>query len=158
MSAAQVFGLLGGLLAPVCGAVAISRIRKRRQRGLVLVVCGAGGPAGERLPEGVAHGLDLAVGDCFWAPAASGEADVFRRPCAAGHTGEAFEVLPLGEGPMPDILELYRNTLARCEAGAGSIPGVRVQVMTPTSASWAGGKHRAVCYYHFAAEKTGPVR
>ncbi|HET6711540.1 hypothetical protein [Amycolatopsis sp.] len=30
--------------------------------------------------------------------------------------------------------------------------------MTPTSASWAGGRHRAVCYYHFAAEKTGPVR
>ncbi|WP_410609146.1 hypothetical protein [Amycolatopsis sp. lyj-109] len=179
--ATLVFGLLGGLLAPVCGAVAISRIRKQRQRGLVLVVCGlvaftawlgvfAYGistgrmwwqqrqAAQERLPEGAAHGLDLAAGDCFWAPAASGEADVFRRPCTAGHTGEAFEVLPLGEGPMPDVLELYRTALARCEAGAGSVPGVRVQVMTPTSHSWGQGKHRAVCYYHFAAETTGPVR
>ncbi|MEU0534017.1 DUF4190 domain-containing protein [Amycolatopsis tolypomycina] len=165
--ATLVFGLIGGVLAPVCGAVAISRIRKQRQRGLGFVVCGLvafvawvgvfaygvgtgtlGWPrpaAQERLPEGVVHGLDLAVGDCFWAPATSGEADVFRRPCAAGHTGEAFEVLPLGEGPMPDVLELYRTTLARCEAGARSVPGVRVQVMTPTSARWAEGKHRAIC-------------
>jgi plastocyanin len=29
--------------------------------------------------------------------------------------------------------------------------------MTPTSTSWAEGKHRVVCYYHFAAEMTGPV-
>ncbi|WIX88955.1 hypothetical protein [Amycolatopsis sp. DG1A-15b] len=179
--ATLVSGLLGGLLAPVFGAVAISRIRKQKQRGLVLVICGLVAftawtgvaayriaigaawwqqrQAGQgRLPEGVAHGLDLAVGECFRAPAVSGEADVFRIPCTAQHTGEAFEVLPLGEGPMPDILEVYRNTLARCEADARPVPGVRVQVVTPTSSSWEGGKHRAVCYYHFAAEVTGPVR
>lgn len=178
--ATLVSGLLGGLLAPVFGAVAISRIRKQRQRGLVLVICGlvaftawmgvlayriGTGTAwwqqrhtGQgQLPDGVAHGLELAVGDCFWAPAASGERDVFRRPCTVAHTGEAFEVLPLGEGPMPDILELYRNALARCEADARPVPGVRVQVVTPTSESWAQGHHRAVCYYHFAAEKTGPA-
>ncbi|MGW5747343.1 hypothetical protein [Amycolatopsis sp. NPDC003861] len=179
--ATLVSGLLGGLLAPVFGLIALSRIRKQRQRGLVLVVCGlvaftawmgvlayriGTGTAWwqqrtatqDRLPEGGAHGLDLVVGDCFHAPAASGEADVFRLSCAEKHTGEAFEVLPLGEGPMPDILELYRNTLARCEADARAVPDVRVQVMTPTSASWAAGKHRAICYYHFAAETTGPAR
>lgn len=30
--------------------------------------------------------------------------------------------------------------------------------MTPTSANWAAGEHRAICYYHFAAETTGPAR
>ncbi|ADJ44036.1 hypothetical protein AMES_2213 [Amycolatopsis mediterranei S699] len=177
--ATLVSGLLGGLLAPVFGAVAISRIRKQRQRGLVLVVCGLVAFTGwmgvlayristgtawwqqqaghGRLPEDGAHGLDLAAGECFWAPAASGEADVVRTSCTAQHTGQAFEVIPLGEGPMPDILELYRTTLARCEAGARPVPGVRVQVMTPTSTSWAEGKHRVVCYYHFAAEMTGSV-
>ncbi|WP_233225886.1 septum formation family protein [Amycolatopsis sp. CA-126428] len=178
--ATLVFGLLGGLLAPVFGAIAISRIRKQRQRGLVLVVCGLIAftawmgvlaylistgtawwqqrAAQDRLPENVVHGLDLGARDCFWSPAASGEADVFLTSCAAPHTGEAFDVLPLGEGPMPDILELYRDALARCEAGARPVPDVRVQVVTPTSSSWAAGKHRAVCYYHFAAETTGPVR
>jgi hypothetical protein len=179
--ATLVSGLMGGLLAPVFAAIAISRIRKQRQRGLALVVCGLVAftawtgvlvyristgttwwqqlhAAREQLAEGVVHGLDLAVGDCFWAPATSGEADVVRRPCAEGHTGEAFEVLPLGEGPMPDILELYRTTLARCEADAGPVPGVRVQVVTPTSATWDVGKHRAVCYYHFATEVTGTAR
>ncbi|MEV5713206.1 hypothetical protein AB0L41_04885 [Amycolatopsis mediterranei] len=177
--ATLVSGLLGGLLAPVFGAIAISGIRKQRQRGLVLVVCGLVAFTGwmgvlayrigtgtawwqqqaghGRLPEDGAHGLDLATGECFWAPAASGEADVVRTSCTARHTGQAFEVIPLGEGPMPDILELYRTTLARCEAGARPVPGVRVQVMTPTSTSWAEGKHRAVCYYHFAAEMTGSV-
>src|SRR3954469_22254453 len=38
--ATLVFGLLGGLIAPVFAAVAIARIRKQRQRGLVLVICG----------------------------------------------------------------------------------------------------------------------
>ncbi|GHG12862.1 MULTISPECIES: septum formation family protein [Amycolatopsis] len=177
--ATLVSGLLGGLLAPVFGAIAIARIRKQRQRGLVLVICGlvaftawmgvlgykiAHGTAWwqqigrDRLPESVVHGLDLAAGECFWSPSTSGEADVLRTSCTERHTGEAFGVIPLGEGPMPDILELYRTTLARCEAGAGPVPGVRVQVVTPTSSSWAQGKHRVVCYYHFDAEKTGPVR
>lgn len=179
--ATLVSGLLGGLIAPVLAAVAISRIRKQRQRGLVLVICGLVAftawmgvlgyrigtgtawwqqrqAAQERLPEGVAHGLDLVAGECFWAPAASGAADVFRTSCTAPHTGEAYAVLPLGDGPMPDILELYRSTLARCEADAGPVPGVRVQVMTPTSDSWGRGKHRAVCYRHFAVETSGPAR
>jgi len=180
--ATLVFGLLGGLIAPLFAAVAIHRIRKRHQRGLALVICGLVAftawmgvlayqvstgtawwqqwsvAAPGKLPEGVAHGLDLTVGECFWAPAASGAADVFRRPCAEGHTGEAFEILPLGDGPMPDILELYRTTLARCEADARPVPGVRVQVMTPTSDSWGQGRHRAICYYRFDAETTGQVR
>ena len=175
--ATLVSGLLGGLLAPVFGVVALVRIRKHRQRGLALVVCGlvafsvwtgvtiyrvATGTAWwqssrERLPEGVAHGADLIVGDCFWSPSVSGSADVVRRSCTERHTGEAFEVLPLGDGPMPDIVQVYRQTLARCEADARPLADVRVQVMTPTSDTWNKGKHWAVCYYHFAADQTAPV-
>ncbi|MCR6483211.1 hypothetical protein M8542_10320 [Amycolatopsis sp. OK19-0408] len=177
--ATLVTGLLGGLIAPVFAAVAVVRIRKQRQRGWVLVICGLVAFAGwmgvigykigtgtawwqqqarqEQLPEGVAHGLDLAVGDCFWSPAVSSGGDVLRAPCATRHTAEAFEVLPLAEGSMPDIGESYQHTLSRCEADARQIPGARVQVVTPTSASWNEGKHRAVCYYRFASEKTGPA-
>ncbi|MEU4250796.1 DUF4190 domain-containing protein [Amycolatopsis sp. NPDC026612] len=177
--ATLVFGLLGGLIAPVFAAVAIVRIRKQRQRGLVLVICGLVAFAGwagvmtykvatgtawwqqrqqERLPEGVAHGSDLVAGDCFWSPPASGATDVMQRSCTDRHNAEAFEVLPLEAGPMPDIVEVYQRTLARCEAGARSIPGVRVQVITPTTESWNQGKHRAVCYYSFATDMTAPVR
>jgi hypothetical protein len=177
--ATLVTGLLGGLLAPVFGVIAAVRIRKHRQRGWVLVICGlvafaawasvityqvATGsawwrqPRQERLPEGAAHGLDLTAGDCFWSPPASGATDVLRAPCSTPHTAEAFEVLPLDGGAMPDIVEVYQRTLARCEADAREMSGVRVQVVTPTSASWNEGKHRAVCYYRFATEMTAPVR
>jgi hypothetical protein len=181
--ATLVSGLLGGLLAPVFAAVAVVRIRKQRQRGRALVICGLVAFAGwmgllgyrigtgtawwqqqaqqarqERLPEGVAHGLDLAAGDCFWSPPASGNTDVVRRSCTEPHNAEAFEVLPLGDGSMPDIVEVYQRTLARCEAEARRLPDVRVQVVTPTEASWDGGKHRAICYYRFAAEMSAPAR
>ncbi|WP_239071728.1 septum formation family protein [Amycolatopsis sp. SID8362] len=178
--ATLVSGLIGGLLAPVFAVVAVVRIRKQRQRGLVLVICGLVAFAGwmgflgyristgtawwqqrasqEQLPEGAAHGLDLVAGDCFWSPVASGNTDVFRRACTETHTAEAFEVLPLGAGPMPDILDIYRGSLARCEAGARKLPEVRVQVMTPTADSWNAGKHQAVCYYRFTTEMTAPVR
>ncbi|UOX85107.1 hypothetical protein MUY14_25250 [Amycolatopsis sp. FBCC-B4732] len=178
--ATLVSGLMGGLLAPVFAVVALVRIRKQRQRGLVLVICGMVAFAGwmgflgykistgtawwqQRaaqggLPEGGVHGFDLAAGDCFWAPPASGASDVLRRSCTEGHTGEAFEVLPLGEGPMPDILDVYQRSLARCEADARQLPDVRVQVVTPTADSWNKGKHLAVCYYRFATEMTAPAR
>jgi hypothetical protein len=29
--------------------------------------------------------------------------------------------------------------------------------VTPTTQSWNEGKHRAVCYYHFATELTAPA-
>ncbi|MFJ9778012.1 hypothetical protein ACIRSS_00415 [Amycolatopsis sp. NPDC101161] len=181
--ATLVSGLLGGWLAPVFAVVAIVRIRKQHQRGLVLVICGlvafagwmgflgyqlatgttwwqqrAAVASGERLPEGVAHGLDLAAGDCFWSPPASGNTDVVQRSCTEAHTGEAFEVVALEDGPMPDIVDVYHRSLARCEADAKQLPGARVQVITPTSDTWAQGKHRAVCYYRFSAEMTSPVR
>ncbi|MFI5587187.1 DUF4190 domain-containing protein [Amycolatopsis sp. NPDC051758] len=174
-----VSGLLGGLLAPVFAVVALVQIRKRGQRGRVLVICGLVAFAGwagvvayqaatgtawwqqsrqDRLPENVAHGLDLTAGDCFWSPPVSGNIDVVRRSCTETHTGEAFEVLPLENGPMPDIVEVYHRTLARCEADARPIPGVRVQVVTPTTDNWNEGRHRAVCYYRFAADMTAPAR
>lgn len=177
--ATLVSGLLGGLLAPVFAVVALIQIRDRRQRGKVLVFVGMGAfavwagvtayligtgsawwqqPRQDRLPEGAAHGLDLTANECFWSPAASGEADVLGASCTERHNAEAFEVLPLGEGPMPDILEIYQRSLARCEADAHRLPGVRIQVMTPTSFSWQDGKHRAVCYYHFATDQTQPAR
>ena len=174
-----VSGLLGGLLAPVFAVVALVQIRKRGQRGRVLVICGLVAFAGwagvvayqaatgtawwqqsrqDRLPENVAHGSDLVVGDCFWSPPGSGGVDVLRASCTERHNAEAFEVLPLGDGPMPDVVEVYQRTLARCQADAGPVPEVRVQVVTPTSEWWAEGKHGAVCYYHFAADRTAPVR
>jgi hypothetical protein len=179
--ATLVSGLLGGLIAPVVGAVAIHRIRKRRERGTVLVICGLVAFAGwmgvlayqigtgtawwqqrreaaGHLPDGVVHGLDLTAGQCFWSPPVSGDTDVLSASCTERHNGEAFEVLPLGEGPMPDIARVYPDTLARCEADARPLSGVRVQVVTPTTSTWNEGKHRAVCYYHFAAELTGPAR
>lgn len=178
--ATLVTGLLGGLIAPVFAAVAVVRIRKHRQRGWVLVICGLVAFAGwmgvigykigtgtawwqqqarqEQLPEGTAHGFDLVSGECFWSPAASGASDVLRALCTTPHTAEAFEVIPLGEGPMPDIVEVYQHALARCEADARQVPGARVQVVTPTSASWNEGKHRAVCYYRFANEMTELAR
>ncbi|MFJ7217249.1 hypothetical protein [Amycolatopsis sp. NPDC098790] len=181
--ATLVSGLLGGLLAPVFAAVAIFRIRKQHHRGVVLVICGlvafagwmgylgyqiatgttwwqqrAQEAAGQRLPEGVAHGLDLAAGDCFWSPPASGNTDVVQRSCTEPHTGEAFEVVSLEQGPMPDIVDVYHRTLARCEADSKKLPGARVQVVTPTSDTWAEGKHRAVCYYRFDADMTTPAR
>ena len=178
--ATLVSGLLGGLLAPVFAAVAVARIRKRRERGWALVICGLVAFAGwmgvlsyqaatgtawwqqqprqEQLPEGMAHGLDLTAGQCFWSPTGSGDIDVLLTPCTERHTAEAFEVLPLAEGSMPDIGESYQHTLDRCVAGARPIPGVRVQVVTPTTAGWNEGKHRAVCYYRFKAEMTEPVR
>ncbi len=177
--ATLVSGLLGGLLAPVFAVAALFQIRDRRLRGRALVICGlvafavwAGvaayligtgsawwqQPRQERLPEGFTHGLDLTTNECFWAPAASGYADVLRASCTEKHNAEAFEVLPLGDGPMPDVLETYRRSLARCEADALPIPGVRIQVMTPTSFSWQDGKHRAVCYYHFGTDMTRPAR
>ncbi|MEV6877767.1 hypothetical protein [Amycolatopsis sp. NPDC051128] len=178
--ATLVTGLLGGLIAPVFAAVAVVRIRKHRQRGWILVIAGLVAFAGwmgvigykigtgtawwqqqarqEQLPEGMAHGLDLAAGECFWSPAASGNTDVLRASCTTSHNAEAFEVLPLGGGPVPDIIEVYQRTLARCEADARRIPGVRVQVVTPTEPSWNEGKHRAVCYYRFAEERTEPAR
>jgi hypothetical protein len=58
-----------------------------------------------------------------------------RAASAVPHAAEAFEVLPPGEGPMPDIVEIYRDTLARCEADGRRVPGARVQVVTSTSAS-----------------------
>lgn len=177
--ATLVTGLLGGLIAPVFAAVAVVRIRKHRQHDWILVICGLVAFAGwmgiigykigtgtawwqqpreERLPAGTAHGLDLAAGECFWSPVASGADDVLRAPCTTPHTAEAFEVLPLGEGPMPNIVEVYQRTLVRCEADARQIPVARVQVVTPTSVSWNEGKHRAVCYYRFASEMTEPAR
>jgi hypothetical protein len=178
-----VSGLLGGLLAPVFAAVAIVQIKKRQQRGRVLVICGLvafavwGGVVAyqaasgstwwqrraqqahqERLPEGVVHGLDVTAGDCFWSPPASGATDVVRRSCTEPHTAEAFEVLPLEAGPMPDIVDVYHRTLARCEADARPIAGVRVQVITPTTETWDQGKHRAICYYRFATDLTAPAR
>ena len=179
--AALVSGLLGGLLFPVFAAVAVYRLRKRRQRGWVFVICGtvaftawtgvtvyqaATGTAWwqqrhtaqERLPEGVVHGLDLTAGQCFWSPPASGDADVLGASCTERHNAEAFEVLQLGNGPMPDIARLYPDTLARCEADARPLSGVRVQVVTPVSSAWDDGKHRAVCYYRFATEMTAPAR
>ncbi|MCR6488722.1 septum formation family protein [Amycolatopsis sp. OK19-0408] len=178
--ATLVVGLLGGLFAPFLAIVALDRIRKRRERGRVLVICGlvafagwagvlgyqvANGtawwqqrPSQDRLPEGTVHGLDLTVGDCFWSPPASGATDVLRTSCTTPHTAEAFEVLPVTGGPMPDIVEVYQRTLARCEADARPLPDVRVQVVTPTSQSWAEGKHRVVCYYRFATEMTEPAR
>ena len=179
--ATLVSGLLGGLLAPVFGIAALLQIRDRRERGRNLAIAGlvafvgwAGvftyqavtgtawwqqpPPPQERMPEGMAHGFDLAVGECFWAPAASGYADVLQAACTEPHNAEAFEVLPLGDGPMPDIVEIYHGTLARCQADALRIPDVRIQVVTPTSFSWQDGKHRAVCYYHFATDMTRPAR
>jgi hypothetical protein len=176
--ATLVAGLLGGFFALVFAAVAVLQIRRRGQRGWALVICGLLAFAGwvgvlayqaatgtgwwqqagrERLPAEVAHGLDLPVGQCFWSPAASGETDVWRASCTSPHNAEAFEVVPLEDGPMPDILDVYHRSLARCEADARPIPGVRVQVVTPTTASWNEGKHRAVCYYHFATELTAPA-
>ncbi|MEV7094721.1 hypothetical protein AB0M80_17980 [Amycolatopsis sp. NPDC051045] len=181
--ATLVVGLLGGLFAPVFAAVAVVRIRKHRQRGWALVICGLVAFAGwvgvaaykvgtgtawwqpqaqqavpERLPEGVAHGSDLVAGDCFWSPPASGATDVVRRSCTDRHNAEAFEVLPLEPGAMPDIVEVYHRTLARCEAGARPVPGARVQVITPATESWDQGKHRAVCYYRFATDMTASAR
>lgn len=66
-------------------------------------------------------------------------------------------MLPLGGGAMPDIVEVYQRTLARCQADARRIPDVRIQVVTPTSQTWNEGKHRAVCYYRFATEMTAPA-
>jgi hypothetical protein len=43
----------------------------------------------------------------------------FRLACPASDKDTASEI-PLGAGPMPDILELYRTSPARCEAAAGS--------------------------------------
>jgi hypothetical protein len=94
----------------------------------------------------------------FWSPPASGATDVVRRACTEAHTAEAFEVLPLEDGPMPDIVDVYHRTLARCEADARPLSGVRVQVVTPVSSAWDEGKHRAVCYYRFATEMTASVR
>lgn len=177
--ATLVSGLLGGLFAPVFGIAALLQIRDRRERGRNLAIAGlvafvgwAGvftyqvvtgtawwqQPTQERLPEGAVHGLDLAAGGCFWSPGTSGEADVMQASCTERHNAEAFEVLPLGDGPMPDILEIYQSSLARCQADALRIPDVRIQVMTPTSFSWQDGKHRAVCYYHFATDMTRPAR
>jgi hypothetical protein len=177
--ATLVSGLLGGLLAPVFAAVAIVRIRKQRQRGWALVICGLVAFAAwmgvlgyqigtgtawwqqkpqERLPEGMVHGLDLTAGACFWSPPASGYADVLTTSCTEKHNAEAFEVLPQGNGPMPDIVEIYQRTLSRCEADARPLPSVRVQVVTPTTDTWNEGKHRVVCYYRFEAEVTAPAR
>ena len=178
--ATLVSGLLGGLAAPLFAIAALLQIRDRRQRGRPLVFAGLAAfavwtgvtiyliatgsawwqrqPPQGSLPEGMVHGFDLSVGDCFWSPAASGEADVVRASCTSRHNAEAFEVLPLGDGPMPDVLEIYQTSLARCQSDASRIPAVRIQVMTPTSFTWQDGKHLAVCYYHFATDLNRPAR
>ncbi|WP_328443025.1 hypothetical protein [Amycolatopsis sp. NBC_00438] len=115
-------------------------------------------PSGDRLPEGEAHGLDITAGQCFWSPTGTGEVDVLLTPRTERHTAEAFAVLPLAEGSMPDIGGSYQPILDRCQAAARPIPGARVQVMTPVSVSGIGGKPRAVCYYRFTAEMTAPAR
>ncbi|WP_410672633.1 hypothetical protein [Amycolatopsis sp. cmx-4-68] len=111
---------------------------------------------GERLPAGEAHGLDVTAGQCFWSPAGSGEVDVLLTRCTDPHTAEAFAVLPIAEGSMPDIGESYQQTLDRCTAAARPVAGARVQVMTPFSDT--GGERRAVCYYRFGTETTAPAR
>ena len=180
--AALVSGLLGGFLAPVFGVIALVQIRKRRQRGRNLAICGLVAFAAwatvvtvqavtgtawwqqprqlGRLPAGEASGLDLAVQDCFWAPGTSGEAIVLRRSCTEPHSGEAFEVLPLGDGPYPEVLGMYQSSLKRCQDDSPSAgrAEVRIQVMTPTSFSWNDGKHHAVCYFHFGEDVTRPAR
>jgi hypothetical protein len=110
---------------------------------------------GERLPEGETHGLDVTAGQCFWSPTGTGEVDVLLTSCTGRHTAEAFTVLPLAEGAVSGVDEPYQRTLDRCTAAAHPIPGARVQVMTPDSGN--NGKHRAVCYYRFAAEMTAPA-
>ncbi|MGK3207453.1 hypothetical protein [Amycolatopsis sp. MEPSY49] len=108
----------------------------------------------DQLPEGTAHGLDVTAGQCFWSPTGTGEVDVLLRSCTDPHTAEAFAVLPIAAGSLSD--QPYQQTLDRCTAAAHRIEGARVQVMTPNS--WDDGRHRAVCYYRFATEMTGPVR
>jgi hypothetical protein len=180
--ATLISGLLGGFLAPIFGVIALIQVKKRRQRGKILAVCGmaafvfwaalavfqvsTGRAWWQHDPGGgIASGLDLAVQDCFAAPAMSGEVSVARLPCTDLHTGEAFAVVPLPDGPYPDVLELYRSSLARCQSQAATSLGavanrsdVRIQVMTPTSYMWLRQPHHVVCYFNFQAGVTRPVR
>ena len=111
---------------------------------------------GEQLPEGMAHGLDVTAGQCFWSPTGTGVVDVLLTSCTSGHTAEVFAVLPLAEGEMSGGDQPYQRTLDRCTAAAHPIPDARVQVITPYGLN--DGKNRAVCYYRFSTEMTTSVR
>lgn len=178
--ATLVFGLLGGLLAVVFGPPALRQTKERGQRGYPLAVIGllacvawiavstflvsTGRTWWQQQPTPPASGLDLKVGDCFDAPDASGEFDVFTVSCSEHHDGEVFAVVALPYDEYPGVVEFYDDVLPRCEAQAStnyaavaSSGDVRVQVMTHTPETWKTRPHRVVCYFHLADERNGPL-
>ncbi|TDV47861.1 DUF4190 domain-containing protein [Actinophytocola oryzae] len=167
--ATLVFGILGGVLALVFGFFAISQIRDGQRRGTGFVVAGfaafvawvvyltvlATSPAG---PQPV-NGVDLKAGECFQAPGMSGEVSVVRTDCTEPHTGEAFTVFTVPDGTYPGSVELFDESIARCQSEVAGMPADgRVQVMTPSPETWEKRKsHTVVCYFRFSDEVTHPL-
>lgn len=173
--ATLVLGLLGGLLAPIVGFFALQRIRKDGERGRAFVYVGlaafvawvvviaylvtAARTSARSEPQTVS-GFDLQIGQCFIAPALSGEADVVPLPCTEPHTGEVIVDFNVPDGPYPGTVELYDSSLAQCRtlARQGTYRNARIQVMTPTHTTWEQRQpHRIVCYVAFIYQTSEPI-
>lgn len=166
-------GLIGGALAPFLAIAAIIDMRSRQRRGMPFVVTGLAAFVTWAVmvtlfitseQERLVSDLDIKAGDCFVAPyGTSGNSEVLLLSCTSPHTGEAFAVLPLPDGPYPRIVELYDDSMARCQAKAPAPltdlndQHGRIQVLTPTPTGWQQQPHRVVCYFHFAYEVTQPA-
>lgn len=184
--AAFVFGLLGGVLAPIFALVALRRIRRtgERGRGLAragLVLCAGWVVTVALLLTVASPGPDraggvggLRVGECFRTGDPTGTSTaperVRRVPCTEPHDGELVDQLPAydryADEAYPGAAELARRAEARCLPRRSSyvldplaLPAdARLRWYLPTRIQWAEAP-TITCYFTGgSAPLTRPLR
>lgn len=101
---------------------------------------------------------DLAVGDCFDAPALEGQtvSDVQHHPCTEAHTGEVFAVVTNpsdSNATYPDQTGRIAFAADKCAAPFQTYVGISMDVSVldiryfgPTQEGWGKGDRTFTCY------------
>lgn len=103
---------------------------------------------------------DLRPGDCLMEPEEEEFASTGAVPCAAPHDLEVFHAYTLPDGSYPEGEAMFADVEAECLPAFATYVGISYEdseyyldVLTPTSASWAAGDQELLCYLYLPDEQ-----